>query len=215
LALTCENLFTDVNIITERLPATIHESYQWYTSVGKEQFNLLEEKFKKAYPALANKAYQRSSILNGLAGLPTENTVWSVLGSNQKFADFFIRQQDRMDQLEKAIQPYCKDFTTKELYKSKGYLNVWDSIYQYRKGAWIHYRNKVLKLVSEDIAYLKANHAIFKSANESERLQYIEAEVKVLQKLTYLKNRWYKIFVTDAQEKVSFCLEHPSACQKN
>jgi hypothetical protein len=91
-------------------------------------------------------------------------------------------------------------------------MNLWDSVYKSRLPHLITYRNAVLKLVESDLAYLKEAVKMFASKNEDERMQWVEAELGIVQKLVYLKDNFKKVVLLDGEEKVAFCVAHPSAC---
>ena len=154
-------------------------------------------------------------MLNALAGFSVENTERYLLTANQAFADYFIRQWDKFDAMEKPIAPSLKlPPALKALYKKNGYLPIWDSVYQKRIPLLKKYCDGVLKLVQDELSYLKANQSMYQSKEEAIRMQYVEAEVKVLQKLVYLNNKLKQVLLTDGAEKVQFCKDHPSNCNK-
>lgn len=208
-----EKVLAQLSKVSASLPANIHVAYKQYEAQGW-QFDSLEKTITDAYPALADKAQRRSNTLNSMAGYSTENAISSLLSFDQKFSDYFLQQWDRFDALEKVYNARVKTFYGKELYKTQGYLAVWDSAYQIRLPALTHYRDGVLKLAQSEIAYLKANRHLLKSKEETVRIQYVEAEVKILQQLIYLKTKLQQVVVEDGINKVKFCMEHPGSCDK-
>jgi hypothetical protein len=206
-----EQVYEQAVKLTTDLPANITQAYQQYP-VRKLQYDSLELLIAQAWPALANKMNQRSLILNSLAGIHNDQATRYIIPADQAFADYFIRQQEKMDGLERAFNQQVKSFYGKELYQKKGYMAVWDSVYHSRLQVMSRYREGLLKIVREDIAYLKEKKKMFTSPDESERMQYVEAEAKVLQKLVYLRDKWRRVVVEDGVEKVQFCKEHPESC---
>ncbi len=198
--------------LTATLPANIQEAHQQYSLISKTH-DSLELMFKEAYPFLAEKAKKRSARLNAMVNYNVEDATLLLLPPNQKMTSFFIAQWDRMDALERAFNQAAPSFFgSKELYKEKGYLAVWDSVYKRRRPALIKYRDGIIKLVQADIAYLKGNAEMFASKDEAERMQWVEAELGVLQKLVLLKSKYKKLVITDGTEKVEFCTANPAAC---
>ncbi|RYZ00658.1 MAG: hypothetical protein EOO11_00865 [Chitinophagaceae bacterium] len=207
-----EEILDRLAAISDRLPASIHEAYGMQESLHPSLV-LVDSLIRRAYPRIADKIGRRSAVLNSLAGYPVENTERYFAPANPAFADYFIRQWDRFDALERAVGPLMKTpLGLKDLYSKHGYLPVWDSLYRKRLPGLRRYRNGVLALVREELRYLKANAAMFGSTQEALRMQYVEAEVKLLQKLVLLQAKLRQAIVTDAIEKARFCKEHPAAC---
>jgi hypothetical protein len=91
---------------------------------------------------------------------------------------------------------------------------VWDSVYRRRQPALVKYRDGVFKLVQAEIAYLKANEKMFASNEEDERMQYVETELSVLQKLVLLGAKFKKVMMDDGMDKIEFCKTYPASCQQ-
>jgi hypothetical protein len=119
-----------------------------------------------------------------------------------------------MDALERAFNKVAPSFIgDKDMYKTKGYLPVWDSVYQVHRPALIKYQEGIFKLVRTEIAYLKSVSKMFTSSNEDERMQWVEAELGVLQKLVLLAGKYKKLVISNGIDKAEFCKLNPSACQ--
>jgi hypothetical protein len=198
--------------LTDNLPANISETYQQYNEV-KAIHDSLEQLLKEAHPTLAGKIKKRSARLNAMVNDNADGATLLLMPPNQKMTSFFMAQWDKMDALEKAFNQAAPSFFgSKEMYGKKGYLAVWDSVYRQRRPALVKYRDGILTLVRTDIAYLKANAKMFTSNAENERMQWVEAELGVLQKLVLLESKYKKLVITDGVEKVEFCNLNPGAC---
>lgn len=195
-----------------QLPASIHEAYAQHDK-KKMQYDSLEQLFKDAYPALADKMKKRSARLNSMAGYNADDATLSLVPANQKMADFFRAEWEKMDALEKSFNQQVKSFYGKDLYKAHGYLNVWDSVYKARKPSFLKYRDGILKLVQTEIAYLRSAAKMFSSADEAERMQYVEAELSILQKLALLRDKYKRVITEDGVDKVTFCKTNPDTCK--
>ena len=209
-----EGVLQKVTALSTKLPASITEAYEQYNRGSKKDFDSLQQLIDGAYPALAEKAKRRSLMLNALVGINEPDAVRFLVPASQGMADYFMRQWDRFDALERSFNSEVKSFFGKEEYKKQGYIGAWDSVYRVRKPSLLRYRDGVLKLVNEELVFLKKNRSMLQSTNEAERIQFIEAEVKVLQQLNYLKEKLRKVVVVDGVEKVEFCYAHPDTCQK-
>ena len=211
--LASEDVLKQVTLLTAQLPADVHQAYAVY-GVKKQQFDSLENLLKQTYAALADKMKKRSAKLNSMAGYNEESATLLLLPPNQKMTGYFIAEWDKMDNLERTFNQQAPSFFgSKEMYKAKGYLTVWDSVYKQRLPALVKYRDAIFKLVQAEIAYLKANEKMFASSKEDERMQYVESELSVLQKLVLLGAKYKKVVIDDGMEKVSYCKTNPSACQ--
>ena len=127
-------------------------------------------------------------------------------------SDFFGKQWEKKDALERTFNQAAPSFFgSKELYQSQGYVTAWDSVYKRNRPALIKYRDGILKLVQTDIAYLEANKKMFASKDEDERMQWVETELSVLQKLVLLSSKYQKMVITNGVEKVQFIIDHPGA----
>lgn len=200
--------------LTAKLPADIQKAYKQY-NVTKPQLDSLEQMFQAAHPALANRMKKRSARLNAMINYNADDAVFSLMPPNQKMTSFFLSQWDKMDALERSFNKAVPSFFgDKVLYKKKGYMVVWDSVYKKRRPALEAYRDGVIKLVQGDIAYLKANAAMFASKDEAERMQWVEAELGVLQKLVLLGAKFKKVVITDGVDKEQHCTAYPAACAK-
>ena len=213
--LVSEEVLKQVTRLSAQLPVSINEAYEQY-AVKKPQYDSLEQLLKDAYPVLADKMKKRSARLNSMAGYEAADAKLSLMPPNQKMTNFFLAEWDRMDALERAFNKHVKSIEgLNELYKTKGYLPVWDSAYNERRPALVRYRDGILKLVQAEIAYLKAAEKMFSSSNEDERMQYVEAELSILQKLVLLGSKYKKVVTQDGVEKVQYCKSHPEACRQN
>lgn len=200
--------------LTAQLPANIQEAYRQKNVIG-QLHDSLEQMLQAAYPALADRMKKRSARLNAMINYNAEDAVLSLMPPNQKLTAFFTSQWDKMDALERTFNKAAPSFYgDKELYKKKGYLVVWDSVYRQRRPALMAYRDGIVKLVQADIAYLKANAKMFVSKDEAERMQWVEAELGVLQKLVLLGAKFKKVVMNDGVEKEEYCINYPSACTK-
>lgn len=212
--LVSEDILLQVTKLSATLPSTINEAYQQATVI-KTSFDSLEGLITQAYPVLADKMKKRSARLNSMAGYNVTDATLSLMPPNQKMTNFFLAEWDKLDNLERAFNNQAPSFFgSKELYKAKGYLAVWDSVYKKRLPALVKYRDAVFKLVQAEIAYLKANGKMFSRSNEDERMQWVEAELGVLQKLVLLGSKYKKLVITDGVEKVQYCKTYPESCQK-
>lgn len=200
--------------LTTQLPANIQDAHRQYQQ-QKQACDSLELLLTQAYPMLVDRMNKRSARLNAMINHNAENAVFSLAPPNQKMTTFFMNQWEKMDALERVFNKAAPSFFgDKELYKKRGYLVVWDSVYRQRRPALAAYRDAVINLVKADIAFLNRNAAMFASKNEAERMQWVEAELGVLQKLVLLKEKYKKLVMTDGAEKVAFCVERPEACAK-
>jgi hypothetical protein len=142
-----EGILMQIKKLAMPLPSDIQEAYQ-HQAINKARFDSIDQMIKDAYPVIADKINRRSMMLNALAGFSVENTERYLLTANQAFADYFIRQWDKFDAMEKPIAPSLKlPPALKALYKKNGYLPVWDSVYQKRIPLLKKYCDGVLKLV--------------------------------------------------------------------
>ncbi len=208
----CEPLLRQTKELMANLPASSNEAYQQRDSIVT-QFTRLDQSILSAYPALSAKVNGRSARLYTKRDT-VQNPVLLLLPPSQKMVDFFQLEWGRMEALEKAYTKAAPSFHgSKELYASKGYLPPWDSVYRKRLPYFMPYRDGVLKLVQTELAYLKANERMFFSKNEDERMQWVEAELAVLQKLAMLRTNYHKTFVRDGIEKVIFCKERLANCR--
>lgn len=213
-SLVSEPVLERVARLTAELPANIQEAHRQQGRI-KPLFDTLEKTIAAAYPALANKVQKRSARLNATNNHNEEGAKLLLVPPNQKMSAYFISQWDKLDALERTYNSAAPSFVgSKELYKTQGYLSVWDSVYQRRRPAVVKYRDGVLKLVQAEIAYLKANAKMFASRNEDERMQWVETELSVLQKLVLLGSKYKKLVLDNGIDKVDFCIQHPSACGK-
>jgi hypothetical protein len=207
-----ESLLQQAVRLTAQLPANPADAYQKREAI-KPLFDSLEAALQQAYPLLAERLNRRSARLNGMVNINEPNAKFSLAPPNEAMTNFFNRQWDRMDALERSFNKAAPSFFgNKQLYEQKGYLNLWDSVYRSRLPHLTVYRNGVLKLVQADIAYLKANARMFASKNEDERVQWVEAEMGIVQKLVYLKEKFKKVVLQDGTEKVADCVQYPSLC---
>jgi hypothetical protein len=212
--LVSEDVLKQVSRLTAQLPTDIHKAYEQY-GIKKAQFDSLEQLLKEVYPTLADKMKKRSTKLNSMAGYNAEGATLLLLPPNQKMTSFFLSEWDKMDNLERVFNQQAPSFFgSKELYKAKGYLTVWDSVYRQRLPALVKYRDGVFKLVQAEIAYMKANEKMFASSKEDEKMQYVEAELSILQKLVLLGAKYKKMVIDDGMEKIEFCKSYPSSCQQ-
>jgi hypothetical protein len=213
-ALASEPVFKLISRLTDQLPANIHEAHQQRDRI-KPLFDSLEQAIMAAYPSLANKVKMRSARLNAMINHTEEGARLLFILPNEKMSAYFINEWDKMDALERTFNKAAPSFIgNKELYKKQGYLPVWDSVYQLYRPALIKYRDGVFKLVQAEIAYLKAASKMFSSSNEDERMQWVEAELGVLQKLVLLGSKYKKLAIDNGIDKVEFCIQNPGACQK-
>ena len=211
--LASEDVLKQVTVLTAQLPADIYRAHEQY-SVIKAQYDSLEKLLKAAYPALAGKMKMRSARLNSMAGLNAEGATLLLVSPNQKMTSFFQAEWEKMDNLERSFNQQTPSFFgSKELYKAKGYLLVWDSVYKHRLPVLVKYRDGIFKLVQTEVAYLKANEKMFTGSKEDERMQYVETELSILQKLVLLAAKYKKVVMDDGAEKVVFCKTYPSGCQ--
>ncbi|HEX2532307.1 MAG TPA: hypothetical protein VHK69_01150 [Chitinophagaceae bacterium] len=210
--LVVEPILAGIESVTRSLPPGINEAHREYPG-HKAVYDSLVLRIEKAYPALAEKAGRKSALLNSLAGYTTGEGTRYLVPANPQMAEFFRTQQDRMDALQKSLEQQWPPAPVKTAYVQKGYLPSWDAVYRLRRPTLLRYRAGVLRLVQAEIAYLKANRAMAASADDAERVQYAEAEAKVLQQLIYLHDRVRKTVLEDGVEKVAFCTEHPASCQ--
>lgn len=198
--------------LTADLPENPADAYQ-KREVVKLLLDSLEAGLEQAYPLLAERLNRRSARLNGMLNINEPDAKFSLAPPNKDMTNYFIRQWDKMDVLERSFNRAAPSFYgNKELYAQKGYMNLWDSVYRSRLPHLITYRNGVLNLVQSDIAYIKANAKMFASKNEDERIQWVEAEMSILQKLVYLKEKIKKVVLWDGVEKCAYCVQHPSQC---
>lgn len=195
-----------------QLPANLQEAYDQYGK-KKLQYDSLEQLFTKAYPALADKMKKRSAKLNSMAGYNADDATLSMVPANFKMADFFRAEWEKMDELERTFNQQVKTFYGKDLYKTQGYLNVWDSVYKVRKPVFIKYRDGIFKLVQAELAYLRSAAKMFSSGDEAERMQYVEAELSILQKLVLLRDKYKRVVTEDGVEKMEFCKTAPDSCK--
>lgn len=201
--------------LTSSIPADPEDAYQQYASLNSN-LDSLELEIKNAFPALADKMNRKSARLNSMAGYEDADAQLSIILPNTKMSEFFRTQWSKLDALEKSFNQNVKSIVgLKELYKIKGYLPVWDSAYAARTPALIKYRDEVIKLVKADIEYLKANAHMFKSDKEDVRMQFVESELSILQKLIILKSNYYKVMIEDGAKKVEFCKTNSIDCYKS
>lgn len=207
-----EQVLSEVNKLYSQLPANITEAHKAYNE-RKVQYDSIGNIFTAAYRALADKINKRSAKINSMAGYNVEDATLTIVPANSHMSDFFRSEWDKMDALERTYNQQVKSFYGKESYKTKGYLLVWDSVYQTRRTPLTRYRDGVLKLVQAEIAYLKANEKIFTRGSQEEKMQYVETELSILQKLVLLRDKYYKAVTRDGAEKVQFCIDRPEACK--
>lgn len=198
-------------IATSELPTDLSDAYE-RRSVVKMRLDSLQQNITAAFPELANKMQKRSARLNSVAGFSAEGEMLSLIPFNRVFSDYFRSEWQKMDALEEKLSQTVKPFYEKELYKTQGYLPVWDSIYRLRRPALIRYKDETIKLVKAEVAYFKANAKMSQSSNEAERMQYFEEQLSVLQKLVQLRDRLQRIVIDDGVEKVEYCKSQPQAC---
>ena len=210
--LESEALLPMVVRLTAALPLDIKEAHRRKETLTAT-VDSIDKVLTAAYPALAHKVQRSSARLNAMANINEPNAKLSLIPPNHKMADYFQSEWDKMDALERAYNKRVKTIEgLKALYKVKGYLPVWDSAYNSRRPALVAYRDGALKLVAAEISYLKANESMFRSKNVDERMQWVEAELSVLQKLVLLKGKLKKLVLDDGAEKVQFCIDSPGAC---
>jgi hypothetical protein len=210
--LVSESILKKAKSLSAQLPASINEAYEQSGS-KKLQYDSLEQLIKEAYPLLAGKMKKRSAKLNAMAGYDVADATLSLVPANQKMSDFFRAEWEKMDALEAAFSRQVKSFYGKDLYQKNGYLAVWDSVYKQRIPALVKYRDGIIKLVEAEIAYLKANEKMFVSSNEPDRMQYVEAELSLLQKLVLLRDKYKRVVMDDGVEKVVYCKTYPQNCE--
>jgi len=209
-SLISEPVFHQIARLTSPLPKNVSEAYRTFEQ-NKVVYDSLEEMIQKAYPLLADRMARRSMRLNMMAGYTEQDAVLSLMPPNQKMRDFFLREWEKMDALEKRFnQKIITDFSVK---LSKEYLKIWDSVYRNRLPTLTQYRDGIFTLVKAEIGYLKANAKMLHSQDENERMQYHEAELSILQKLVLLGAKYHKIVFTDAVEKMELCKQYPETCQ--
>jgi hypothetical protein len=70
-----------------------------------------------------------------------------------------------------------------------------------------------MKLVQIEIAYLRPAAKMFSASDEAERMQYVGAELSVLQKLVLLRDKFKRVIAEDRVEKLVLCKTHPDTCK--
>ena len=210
--LISEPIYQKMKTLTAQVPADINAAYREREKL-LPQLDSLEKMIEAAYPALSAKVHGRSAKLYTKDDT-AKDPKFLLLPPNEKMANYFRGQWSKMDALESSFNKAAPSFfPTKELYAEQGYLKPWDSVYNKYRPQLIIYRDAVFKMVQEELAYLKANEKMFFSKEEDERLQYVETELAVLQKLAMLRTKYNKTVVQYAIEKVEFCVAHPSSCK--
>lgn len=210
--LISEPIYQKMKIFTAQIPADINAAYKEREKLVP-QLDSLQKMIEDAHPALSAKVHGRSARLYTKDDTAKDPKLL-LLPPNQKMTSFFSSDWSKMDALESSFNKAAPSFFgSKELYAAQGYLKPWDSVYSKYRPQLIIYRDGVLKLVQAELAYLKANEQMFFSKDEDERLQYVETELAVLQKLAMLRAKYHKTVVQYAIEKVEFCVAHPSSCQ--
>lgn len=201
--LVTEPIFQKIKPLVANIPTDIHTAYKERDKIIP-QLDSLEKMIEAAYPALSAKVHGRSAKLYTKDDT-AKDPKFLLMPPNQKMTSFFSSEWAKMDALEIAFKKAAPSFFgSKELYAQQGYLKPWDSVYNKHRPQLIIYRDGVLKLVQAELAYLKANEQMFYSKDEDERLQYVETELAVLQKLAMLRTKYHKTVVQDAIEKVEY-----------
>lgn len=201
-----------MNRLFAQPPASINDAHKIYNE-KKAQYDTVEKIFTAAYRSLSDKMNKRSARLNSMAGFSAEGETISFAPPNSRMSDFFRSEWDKMDALERTFNSQVKSFYGKDLYQAKGYLPVWDSVYRSRRPALIRYRDGIVKLVQAEVAYLKENEKMFTQGTPEEKMQYVEAELSILQKLVLLRDKYTRVVTQDGAEKVQFCIDRPEACK--
>lgn len=210
--LASQQVLAEMNKVFVQPPVSIIDAHNGYAQ-RKQQYDTVEKIFTRAYRLLADKVNKRSAKLNSMAGYNVQDATLTIVPANSRMSDFFRSEWEKLDALEKTFNQQVKSFYGKDLYKAKGYLPVWDSVYKIRRPLLIRYRDGILNLVQSEIAYLKENEKMFTHGSQEEKIQYAETELSVLQKMLLLMTKYQKVIMEDGAEKVQFCIDRPEACK--
>ena len=209
-----ERIMERVARLSAEFPRDIKEAWQQFGVKEPSIFDTLQQVILREYTVLADKAEKRSLVLNGYVGYKNPDNVIFMAHADADLNKFLVKQQDRLDALSRAYGQSVKSFFgSKELYNSKGFIVVWDSVYQSRLGALKKFRDGVLKLVKEDIAYLRSRESLFRSKDAELRVQYVEAQLSVLGRLQVLRNNLKRVWVDDGAKQVEYCMLYLPACK--